>query len=125
MKLAEFIQMTTEHNRRSVRLCVIWIVGWMIPVFAYLSFMRRLEPYLDERFEPFAAGLLLVTPLFIILAGAAGGGLLMSRKLENGLSVKCPHCQKDLSAPMVTMVVVGSRNCAYCGKPVITEESPS
>ena len=125
MKLAEFIQMTSEHNRRSLRLGTIWIVGWMIPTFAYLTFMRRMESFLDERFEPFAAGLLLVTPLLVIVGGAAGGAWLMSRKLEAGLSVKCPHCEKDLSAPMVAMVVVGSRNCAYCGKRIITEESPA
>jgi len=123
MKLAEFIQMTSDYNRRSLRLCLLWIAGWTIPVFAYLAFMRRLETYLDERFEPFLSGLLSVTPLLVIMAGAAGGGWLMSKRLENGQSVKCPHCQKDLSAPMVAMVVIGSRNCAYCGKHVITEEA--
>jgi hypothetical protein len=121
MRIAEFNRAAEVYHKRSLFACVTPLLIALACMVAYAPFKQRFEGFLSSRFHAFPADVLSILPLALPLVTALLLLVPMARRIDRRFGISCVHCGKQLANHKP--IVIASRNCPYCGKPVI-EENP-
>ena len=121
MNISEFSRVSTAYQKQSLIACIGPLSIALVCIVAYAPFQRRFESFLSSRFDSTAVDVLTVLPMAMPTVLALAFMIPLARRIERRAGVPCPHCSKALANHRA--IVIASRNCPYCGKRVIEDET--
>jgi DNA-directed RNA polymerase subunit RPC12/RpoP len=121
MRISEFSRAASVYQKRSVVACIAPLSIALLLIIAYAPLQHRLESFLSTRINAFAVDLLAALPMALPTVLAFLFIIPLARRIDRQSGIACPHCAKTLANHKA--IVIASRNCPYCGKKVIEDES--
>ena len=121
MTVAEFNRAAGAYQKRTMVAVLVLFGTALMCVFGYASFQHRFESFLASRVNGAAAEVLSVLPMAVPTALAFCILIPLTRRIDRQSGLSCPHCLKTLAT--YKHIVIASRNCPYCGKKVIEDET--
>ncbi|MHC5113045.1 MAG: hypothetical protein ACYTGP_01295 [Planctomycetota bacterium] len=93
----------------------------MLLTLTYVPCIDRAEALIAAHVSDVLAPPIAMLPVFLPVAGFLALVVPMFKSVERTHGVPCPHCDRQLDAPVYRGVVVATGNCPLCGERVLSE----